>query len=204
MTNTLPRALHGRSLVVADVEGNGQQPPDIVEIAVLTVDGRGDGAEFETWLVKPPRPISPIVKRIHGISNSDVESCPPWSAIADEVSALLTGRTLVAHSAAVEHKVIGAHLPQWEPPMVLDTMKLAKHVWPELESYKLTELVTHAQLDTSGVNEQRPHRAGYDTWCAWLLLCRLLEEQDPSWDELVKVACLKGFEPPAEPEGGLW
>lgn len=204
MTNPLPSALHGHSLVIADVEGNGQQPPDIVELAVLTVDGPGDGADFKTWLLRPPRPISPIVKRIHGISNGDVENCPPWSAIEDEVSALLADRTLIAHSASVEYKVIGAHLPQWKPPMVLDTLKLAKHLWPELESYTLTNLVAHAQIDTSGFNEQRPHRAGYDTWCAWLLLCRLLGDRNLSWDELVKVACLKGFEPPAEPEGALW
>lgn len=204
MTDTLPAALRDRSLVVADVEGNGQQPPDIVELAVLTVGGCGEEPNFTTWLVRPPRPISPFVKRIHGISNDDVENCPPWSTIEEEVSTLLADRTLIAHSATVEYKVIGAHLPQWKPPMVLDTLKLAKHMWPDLESYKLTDLVAHAAIDTSGFSEQRPHRAGFDTWCAWLLLCALLGERDLSWDELVAVACLKGFEPPAEPKGGLW
>lgn len=204
MTNPLPLALHGRSLAIADVEGNGQQPPDIVELAVLTVDGPGDASAFTSWLVRPPRPITPTVRRIHGITNEDVETCPPWSAIEDEVATLLAGRTLIAHSANVEYRVLGTHLPQWTPPMVLDTLKLAKHVWPELESYKLTDLVSHAEIDTSEFNDQRPHRAGYDAWCAWLLLCALLSAQSLSWDELVKVACLKGFEPPAEEEGGLW
>lgn len=204
MSNTLPAALRARPLVVADVEGNGQQPPDIVELAVLTVDGQGDDSDFKTWLVRPPRRISPIVKRIHGISNEDVENCPPWQAIEEEVAALLADRTLIAHSATVEYKVIGAHLPRWNPPMVLDTLKLAKHVWPDLDGYKLTDLIAHAEIDTSGFHEQRPHRAGYDTWCAWLLLCTLLGERELSWDELVRVACLKDFEPLAEPEGGLW
>ncbi|SDH04668.1 DNA polymerase-3 subunit epsilon/exodeoxyribonuclease X [Lentzea fradiae] len=204
MTNTLPAALRDRALAVADVEGNGQQPPDIVELAMLTVDGPGDQSDFKSWLVRPTRRISPIVQRIHGISNEDVENCPPWSAIEKEVSTLLAGRTLIAHSASVEYKVIGSHLPQWAPPMVLDTLKLAKHVWPDLESYKLTDLVAHAEIDTTEFPEQRPHRAGYDTWCAWLLLRALLGDQEMTWDQLVKVAHLKGFEPSAEPDGGLW
>ncbi|GLY51328.1 3'-5' exonuclease [Lentzea sp. NBRC 102530] len=204
MTSTLPAALRDRALVVADVEGNGQQPPDIVELAMLTVDGPGDQSDFKSWLVRPTRRISPIVQRIHGISNADVENCPPWSAIEQEVSTLLAGRTLIAHSASVEYKVIGSHLPQWAPPMVLDTLKLAKHVWPDLESYKLTDLIAHAEIDTTEFSEQRPHRAGYDTWCAWLLLCALLGDQEMTWEQLVKVAHLKGFEPSAEPDGGLW
>jgi exodeoxyribonuclease X len=204
VTNALPVALQGRSLAVADVEGNGQQPPDIVELAILAVDGPGDASDFRTWLVCPPRPITPIVRRIHGISNQDVEMCPPWSAIQGEVSNLLAERILIAHNANVEYRALGTHLPQWNPPTVLDTYKLAKHVWPKLKSHKLTELIAHAEIDTSGFNDQRPHRAGYDTWCAWLLLCALLGAKDLSWDELVKVACLKGFEPPAEEDGGLW
>lgn len=204
MTRPIPTALHDQPLVIADVEGNGQQPPDIVEIALLPVDGPVSGQHLKTWLVRPVRRISPIVQRIHGISNDDVEHSPPWSAVQDEIHHTLTGRTLIAHNASVEHKVIGAHLPQWQPPMVLDTMRLAKHVWPDLASYGLENLVAHAEIDTSDIPELRAHRAGYDTWCAWQLFCTLLDDAHLDWTGLVKVAALRGFEPPGEPEGGLW
>jgi exodeoxyribonuclease X len=40
---------------VVDVEGNGQQPPDLVELAVVPVTG-GVIGEPTSWLVRPARP----------------------------------------------------------------------------------------------------------------------------------------------------
>lgn len=209
MTASLPAALTGRQLAVVDVEGNGQQPPEIIEIAVLPVDHvdtEMSGEHLRSWMIRPERPINAIVTRkVHGISNDDVADCPPWSSVATEVEPLLTDHTLIAHNASVELNVLTAHLPDWKPPMVLDTMRLAKHVFPNLGGgYGLDNLVRAVELDTSGINEQRYHRAGYDTWCAWKLLLALIELGKVDWDRLVNVAALPGFLPPEEPKGGLW
>lgn len=206
MTAFLPAALQGQQLIVVDVEGNGQQPPEIIEIAVLPVDGEVQGEHLRSWMIRPERPINAMVTRkVHGISNEDVAQCPPWSVVATEVEPLLTGRTLVAHNASVELKVLTAHLPAWKPPMVLDTLRLAKHVIPSLSGgYGLDNIVRAIELDTSGIEEQRYHRAGYDTWCAWKLLLTLIELGTLDWDRLVNVAALPGFVPLSEPEGGLW
>lgn len=207
MTASPPAALNGQQLAVVDVEGNGQQPPEIIEIAVLPVDGEVSGEHLRSWMIRPERPINAMVTRkVHGISNDDVAHCPPWSTVATEVEPLLTDRTLIAHNASVELKVLSAHLPDWKPPMVLDTMRLAKHVLPNLGGgYGLDNLVRVVELDTSGINEQRYHRAGYDTWCAWKLLLALIElGKLDDWDRLVNVAALPGFVPPEEPEGRLW
>jgi DNA polymerase III epsilon subunit-like protein len=143
VTASLPAALTGQQLAVVDVEGNGQQPPEIIEIAVLPVDGEVSGEHLRLWLIRPERPINPMVTRkVHGISNEDVAHCPPWSAVATEVEPLLTERTLVAHNASVELNVLTAHLPAWKPPMVLDTLRLAKHVLPNLSGgYGLDNVV---------------------------------------------------------------
>lgn len=206
MTASLSAALTGQRLAVVDVEGNGQQPPEIIEIAVLPVDGEVSGEHLRSWMIRPERPINPMVTRkVHGISNEDVANCPPWSTVATEVEPLLTSRTLIAHNASVELKVLTAHLPDWKPPMVLDTMRLAKHVMPNLDGgYGLDNLVRVVELDTSDIDEQRYHRASYDTWCAWKLLLALIELGKLDWDKLIKLAALPGFVPPSEPEGGLW
>lgn len=206
MTASVPAALHGQQLAVVDVEGNGQQPPEIIEIAVLPVDNEVSGEHLRSWMIRPERPINPMVTRkVHGISNEDVASCPPWSAVATEVEPLLTDRTLVAHNASVELNVLTTHLPDWKPPMVLDTLRLAKHVLPNLGGgYGLDNVTRVVELDTSGINEQRYHRASYDTWCAWKLLLTLIELGSLDWDKLIKLAALPGLIPPGEPEGGLW
>src|SRR5689334_10224908 len=60
---------------IADVEGNGQQPPDLVELAVLPITD-GVIGEPVSWLVKPPQPITYFATSIHGISGKDVASAP--------------------------------------------------------------------------------------------------------------------------------
>lgn len=208
MITRVPAALTERGLIVVDVEGNGQTPPEIIEFAGLVVDGTEgtvSSEDMRSWLIWPQRPIAPMVTRkVHGISNVDVAGCPPWSEVAREITELLGDRILVAHGAHVEYRVLGAHLPDWRPPLVLDTLRLAKHVWPDVTSYSLDRLVEHAHLDLTAVTGQRPHRAGYDTWCAWQLLRTLVDDGGLDWPGLVEVAALPGSATAPEPEGGLW
>jgi exodeoxyribonuclease X len=205
MTTPGPSALADYKLVVVDVEGNGQNPPEIIEIAALPVDETASRASMRSWLVRPQKPIAPMVTRkVHGIRDSDVADSPQWSDLAAEIATFIEGRVLVAHGAHVEYRVLSAHLPDWKPPIVLDTVRLAEHVWPGLPSYSLEKLADHANLDLTAVADQRPHRAAYDTWCAWQLLCALLDHGNLDWPGLFKVAHLPGSTAPAEPERGLW
>jgi DNA polymerase III epsilon subunit-like protein len=205
MTTPVPSALADYKFVVVDVEGNGQTPPEIIELAALPVDETVTRADMRTWLIRPQKPIASMVTRkVHGIRNADVTDCPPWSEVAPEITKFIEGRVLVAHGAHVEYRVIGAHLPDWKPPMVLDTVRLAKYVWPGLPSYSLEKLVDHATLDVTAVADQQPHRAAYDTWCAWQLLRALVGHGDLDWPDLIKVATLPGSITPIEPQGGLW
>ncbi|WP_067852057.1 3'-5' exonuclease [Nocardia shimofusensis] len=203
----VPHTLRGREFVVVDVEGNGQTPPEIIEIAILPVS-RDEVSVEETrsWLVRPIHPITPIVTRkVHGITNGDVDGKPSWAEVSEQISGALTDRILVAHNANVERRVLSEHLPGWAPPMVLDTLRLAKAVWPGLAGgYALERLITHAGLDGNAVADQGHHRAGWDAWAAWQLLVRLIEESGLGWDGLVQAAAPSEFIPPRESEGRLW
>jgi len=48
--------------VVVDVEGNGQQPPDLVELAVVPIIG-GVIGEPVSWLVRPDAPITHFARK---------------------------------------------------------------------------------------------------------------------------------------------
>lgn len=206
-TVIVPHTLRGREFVVVDVEGNGQTPPEIIEIAILPVSrDEVSVEEMRSWLVRPIHPITPIVTRkVHGITNGDVDGKPSWAEVSEQISGALTDRILVAHNANVERRVLSEHLPGWAPPMVLDTLRLAKAVWPGLAGgYALERLVTHAGLDGNAVADQGHHRAGWDAWAAWQLLVRLIEESGLGWDGLVQAAAPSEFIPPRESEGRLW
>ena len=164
---------------VADVEGNGQQPPDLVELAVLPITD-GTIGEPVSWLVKPPRPIKYFATSIHGISGKDVASAPAFADIKHEVRRALADRVLVAHNAHVDIAVLRRELGGWEPPEVFDTLRLAKRLLPGQPSYKLGALVKVLSLDDGIPPGLEPHRAAYDVLVTARLFVRLATRHDGS------------------------
>jgi exodeoxyribonuclease X len=147
--------------VVVDVEGNGQQPPDLVELAAVSIVG-GTIGQPVNWLVRPDHPIKHFASRIHGISNQDVADAPVFAEIKDDVLSSLDADAIVAHNAHVDLDVLRRKLGVWTPPEVFDTLKLARRLLPDHGSYKLGALVDAFKL-ASGLNEDlTPHRATYD------------------------------------------
>src|SRR5260370_34787076 len=110
---------------VVDVEGNGQQPPDLVELATVPVVG-GVIGEPVSWLVKPDTRIKHMATRIHGLSNEDVAGAPAFAEIEDEIIGALAGAALVAHNAHGDGAGICRNLPGWARPYVFDTLQRAR------------------------------------------------------------------------------
>jgi len=146
---------------VVDVEGNGHQPPELLELAVVPIVG-GVVGEPASWLVKPPHPIRYFATSVHGLSTKDVADCPKIADIAAEVLEALDAPALVAHTAHVDVDVLRRELDGWQPPEVFDTLKLARRLVPELPNYKLGTLVEHFHLAEGLPDELKPHRATYD------------------------------------------
>jgi exodeoxyribonuclease X len=162
---------------VADVEGNGQQPPDLVEVAVLPITD-GMPGEPVTWLARPPRPITGLATSIHRITDVDVASAPVFAEIEPDIRRALAGRALVAHNAHVDLGVVRRELRGWQPPEVFDTLKLARRLLPGQPSYKLGTLVTALALDEDLPPGLAPHRATYDVLVTARLFIRLATRPD--------------------------
>jgi DNA polymerase III epsilon subunit-like protein len=158
--------------VVVDVEGNGQQPPDLVELAVVRITGGAIG-ELKSWLVRPLTPITPFAQRLHGISNQQVADLPAFEDIKDEVRQALAADALVAHNAHVDVGVLARKLDGWHSPEVFDTLKLARRLRPHQMSYKLGSLVAAYRLAEAMPEDLGPHRATYDALCAARLFIHL-------------------------------
>ncbi|MEU4309874.1 hypothetical protein TR631_37750 [Streptomyces rochei] len=72
------------AMLDVDVEGNGTNPPDPVEVAALPVrDGRPDKSTAGWWLTRPNRPVTPFAPRVHGLTNTDLPDKPAWADITD-------------------------------------------------------------------------------------------------------------------------
>lgn len=147
--------------VVVDVEGNGQQPPNLVELAAVPIVG-GIIGEPTSWLVKPNQPITHFAKKIHGISNEDVADAPVFAYAEADVRKALDASALIGHAAHVDVGVLQRELGDWECPEVFDTLKLARRLLPDHDSYKLGALVDAFDLADDLDDHLKPHRATYD------------------------------------------
>ncbi len=81
-----------RPLAVYDIEATGLSVIDdrIVELAVIKL--QLDGTRLSrVWRVHPGRPIPREATAVHGITDADVEDCPPFADVAGEVYGFFAG-----------------------------------------------------------------------------------------------------------------
>ena len=165
--------------VVVDIEGNGQQPPDLVELAIVPIEG-GHIGEPKSWLVRPDEPITPFVRRIHGITNEQVADAPVFADIEPDVRGALDGAAFVAHNAPVDLGVLRRKLDGWEPAEVFDTVRLARRLRPRLPSHRLGALVDAFFLADDLPVGLTPHRATYDALVTARLFVQLVTKTHPA------------------------
>ncbi|MBB3342452.1 3'-5' exonuclease [Luteimonas sp. RC10] len=162
--------------VVIDVEGNGQEPHDLIEIATVQIIDR-QVQPAKSWGVRPLRPIVDRVISIHGITNEMAAAFEPWSANANEILAEMEGRVVVGHNVGVDARVIARTEQDWRPLALIDTLALAKHVLPGRKEYSLRALVSDLLPDSAGWNQHRAADDALVTACLFIRLASMLEEK---------------------------
>lgn len=186
-------------LLVVDVEGNGSNPPDLVEVAALPIrDGRPDTSAAGVWTVRPPNPVSSFASRVHGLTNEALSTCPRWEQVADQAHRLLGNAWICAHNAHVDYGVLIRHLPGWAPSGVIDTLRLARSTYKNLPSYSLDALINHIKPDLTHAPAQR-HRATFDAYATALLLVAMADQYG-TWDRMTAVAVPPNMPGAPEPE----
>jgi len=115
--------------------------------------------------VKPPEPITVGAMAVHHITDAMVAEAPP---IDDAVDRYLGASVYVAHNAAFDRP----KLPQINAPWIC-TLKLARKLFPELESHSNQYLRYHFMLDVDVPENLHAHRALYDCYVTAALLIRL-------------------------------
>ncbi len=88
-----------RPLVFFDIESTGlnRQTDRIIELALIKLmpDGSRD---HDTFLVNPQMKIPASVTAIHGITDDDVQDCPPFKDIAADVAEFIEGCDLSGYN----------------------------------------------------------------------------------------------------------
>lgn len=89
-----------KPIVFFDLETTGLNLTQdrIIELSLLKVYPNGN-EEAYTKRINPGIPIPPESTAIHGITNEDVKDCPPFKAIAKELSHLFEGADIAGYNS---------------------------------------------------------------------------------------------------------
>jgi exodeoxyribonuclease X len=165
-------------IYVVDFEGNGDFPPDVVELALVEIQGWECLGRDHYWLLKPSKPITGIAYRIHGITNADVEVSPTFFDVEADVRGLIEDAILIGHNVTGDIAALRRKLPNWAPTRVLDTLRLAKRLKPGAPSYSLHRLSTALNIRLPAIKGRigQPHSAYYDARLTAQLFLALMND----------------------------
>ncbi len=161
---------------IIDVETTGGQArfERITEIAVVLHDGEKVVDSFST-LLNPERSIPWSITQLTGITDDMVASAPKFYEVARRIVEMTEGKIFVAHNVSFDYHFVReefARLGFEFSRKQLCTVRLARKVFPGLQSYSLGNLKRHF-----GIHADQSHRALDDTLATARLFELILAEQ---------------------------
>ncbi|MCA3856256.1 3'-5' exonuclease [Burkholderia sp.] len=162
------------TVAVLDFETTGLSPnmgDRATEIAVILLRDGQVVDRFQS-LMNAGRRIPSDVVALTGITNDMIASAPPASQVMKEAAAFVGKHAVVAHNAGFDKRFWQAELEllgMSAEHAFACTMLVARRIYPDAQSHRLSSLVDMLRLPKSG----RAHRAMVDAEMAGHLWCRL-------------------------------
>lgn len=155
--------------IAFDLETTGFIPgvDRIVEIGAVRYVNDQVEAVFST-LVDPLMSIPPGASAVNGITDDMVSGKPKIEELLDPFAEFCEDCIVVAHNAGFDVPFLATEIEKHESKspsgVVLDTLALAKKIYPGLPNYKLGTLVQHLGIEATNF-----HRAEEDaSYCGQL------------------------------------
>lgn len=149
--------------VVIDLETTGNNPKKgdkIIQFAAVVIENGRITDSFSS-LVNPQKPIPAFIEELTGLDDEMVKDAPLFNEIAAKVISLLDGAYFVAHNILFDLSFLQEELIQagYEGfyGSVLDTVEMARILFPTADGYKLSDLAAKEDL-----HHDRPHQADSD------------------------------------------
>ncbi|OEG00438.1 PolC-type DNA polymerase III [Vulcanibacillus modesticaldus] len=186
--NDQSRKLIDETFVVFDTETTGLSAVfnTIIEIGAVKIKNGKVIDRFETF-VDPQEPISPKITEITGITDDMVKGAPLLDEALPRFRDFIGDAILVVHNARFDigflnigFKKIGAK--ELNNP-VIDTVELARLLYPKMKNYKLNTLCKHFKIEL--VNH---HRALNDAEATGYLLWKMVQDlQEKEIEDLIEI-----------------
>ncbi|MBT2582067.1 ATP-dependent DNA helicase DinG [Planococcus sp. ISL-109] len=157
--------MNSQKYIVVDIETTGHSPAKgdrIIQLAMVTIE-HGEITDTYTKFINPQRKIPAFIQDLTNITEQDVVDAEPFESHAEEVYSRLEGTIFVAHNIHFDLPFLQAELkraglPMWHG-LAMDTVELARLVYPTAFSYKLQDIVAE-----QGIALESAHRADDDAF----------------------------------------
>ncbi|WP_121605096.1 ATP-dependent DNA helicase DinG [Virgibacillus sp. Bac332] len=163
--------------VVIDLETTGNAPgkeDKIIEAGLVIIENNTIIDSYST-LLNPGKEIPLFITNLTGISDKDVEDAPLFEERADEITRLFEDSYLIAHNVPFDLGFLNTELENCGrnklTTPILDTVELARILFPRSPSFKLSQLSEYLKLQ-----HNEPHRALSDAYVTAKLFLRLKEK----------------------------
>jgi DNA polymerase III epsilon subunit family exonuclease len=174
------------TVLFVDTETTGSDPGEDhpVEVAFILTEYRGitpcsETTEFSS-LVRPPVPVPPEASAIHHITDKMLRDAPAADDLAQQVMNISEKADFIcAHNLPFDMGILNRSFAGvftgFSQERRIDTLRLARHCWPELPSHSLQALRYRFSLDET-LPRGDSHRALFDTLLVKSLLDTILQQ----------------------------
>ncbi|MGN7479234.1 ATP-dependent DNA helicase DinG [Solibacillus silvestris] len=169
--------IESQKYAIVDIETTGHSPATgdrMIQIAIVIMKDWSIVKKYSTF-IHPGKPIPLFIQDLTNITDEDVKEALPFEAYAHTIYELLHDVIFVAHNTDFDLSFLQAEfkragLPKWHGKKI-DTVELAKILFPMSLSYKLADLASDLNIPL-----QSAHRADDDALATAFLLKECWEE----------------------------
>ncbi len=169
--------MESQKYAIVDLETTGHSFVNgdrIIQIAIVMMKDWRIENTFTTF-IHPEKSIPLFIQDLTNITNADVANAKPFAAYGQVIYDLLQDAIFVAHNADFDYAFLQAELRRAGLPALqgkkLDTVELAKIIFPTALSYKLGDLAQELHIPL-----KQAHRADDDAKATAQLLKACWEE----------------------------
>ncbi|HWH16445.1 MAG TPA: exonuclease domain-containing protein [Candidatus Paceibacterota bacterium] len=170
--------LRGGTYTFVDVEttGTSARYGQVIEVGMVRVE---DGAVTDTYttLIRPARPLPPVITHITGITDDDLKEAPLFEEVSGRIESLLAGAVFVAHNASFDYSFLKTEFSRLGVRFnakTLCTVKLSRALYPQEERHNLDALIAR-----HGLAMENRHRAFDDAYALVAFLRAASQDHAP-------------------------
>ncbi|MEF3244615.1 MAG: 3'-5' exoribonuclease [Caldisericaceae bacterium] len=159
--------------VFFDLETTGLrvEEDEVIEIGAIKVINWESVSTFKT-LVKSTKTLPHFISNLTGITQEDLNKAQDKEDVKKAFSDFIEDAVLVAHNASFDKAFLENFFGEPVKNRVIDTLELARLMFPELQSHSLEKLVS-----TFKIKSEKAHRAFNDALMLYEVFKKIIEEK---------------------------